>query len=180
VTVPTVRILVRNNVLARALSSVAHEIGLRQVTNGDHAGALLTDDFRGGLGTTVLVVDPNPVACRAAMDAVLAGRADGIISSDDPESLPDVLNALDARLTAMPAAVVRQAQNMPELSTRQGRILAAVMAGESNRAISQGLHLSAATIKREIGGMLEQFGTENRIGLVAAGHALGVQPAHAR
>lgn len=165
--------------VARALMQVATEAGIATTVNGHGAGTTITDLFARCTRSesTVVLAEPNPVSCCAAVDTVVRGDADCVLSTDRPDALPEVLDAVVRQLVVIPSSVLEAARRLPDLSERQKSILAAVMAGQSNRAIGKGLHLSEATVKREIAALLSTFSVRSRLGLATIAHEVGLTAA---
>lgn len=125
---------------------------------------------------TVLVVDPTPLGAREGMRALANGRVASLVCSDRTSDLRTALEALSEGWMATPSRVVELSAQMPELTERQLEMVAAVVSARTNVQIARELHVSLATVKRElavIGGLL---GASGRSELVQAARRLGVRP----
>lgn len=178
-----VAVVVRHDTLARALASVARDGGwsVRQ-TVGPSTFAVTDRVIALDQGQDVgwrrlLVVDPTPIDCRRAMDAIGAGTVLGVLLSDEPDELLVALRATSSGRASVPGRVVELAARMPQLTDRQAAILAGVLAGQTNAELGKGLRLSHASVKREMGELFRAFGLANRLALAHYALSLGIRPA---
>lgn len=124
--------------------------------------------------SVVLVADPTPLAARRALDAISNLVVGAVMLSDDPAGLGVALDGLAAGRLTIPLQVVDLAARMPHLSERQLVILGGLIAGQSNAEIGRAMHLSHASIKRELGFVYQIITSPGRSGLVAAALQLGL------
>lgn len=129
-----------------------------------------------GSRRTVLVVEPTPLAARDGMRALACGRVATLLCSDRTSDLRTALGALSEGWTATPARVVRLASEMPDLTARQLDMVASVVGGRTNVDISRELHISLATVKRELAVVGVLLGAASRTELVQTARRLGVRP----
>lgn len=132
-----------------------------------------------GGARVILVADPQPASARSVLEALESGKASAAFLSDEPGDLLPALNAARSGWSSAPARLVEIAAKMPELSDRQVAVIRAVMAGQDNHAIAQGLCLSSASVKRELGGLFRSLRLGSRLALSAEGAALGLTPRRA-
>src|SRR5687767_11257966 len=86
----TIHFSVVNPTVRLALTYVAERAGHRATVHRETADAVIADlaGVRVSDGVVdVLVVDPLPLPCQAAIDAIVAGRVRAAITTDEPEQL---------------------------------------------------------------------------------------------
>jgi len=128
-----------------------------------------------GIETTrrLLAADPSVrvVALTASYDearmmGVLRTGACGYIRKDaDPETLLAAIHAVVAGRTYIDPAIGRhiaRAQELDELTPREGQVLRHLALGESNRAIAAALSVSEETVKTHVANVLSKLQVENR------------------
>lgn len=125
-------------------------------------------------GLRLAVVPPRPATCRDALLALEAGQIHGVVSTPEIDDLPAALAALDRGLCVVSCVAATAARAMPQLTTREKCVLLAVAAGASNRCIASDLHVSEATVKRDIYHLLRNLGESSRTGLARVAVELGV------
>jgi DNA-binding NarL/FixJ family response regulator len=124
----------------------------------------------------VLVLPPNPIASRRAIDAFTAGQVRAVVASTDPSSLATALEGARQGLSVLSTAIVEAAQRFPPLSGRLERTLHLVVRGRRNRDIARELRQSEATTKRDVAELLRRFDATNRVALAATALRLGLPP----
>lgn len=174
---------VRNDTLSRALSSVANEAGWirRNGLTSDHTHLVQdlvssTTQSQAACGRRILVVEPNAVSCRRAVNALAAGEVSGVILADRPLTLVEALNNLVQGRAYVPVIVFELARRVPAIASRQITIVSAILAGQSNAEIGRGLYVSIPTVKRDVAKLLATFGAPNRLALAAIAGELGFTP----
>lgn len=174
-----VRIVVANQMIARALQAIAEFHGWKRVTNGSFEHVLVTDRLPDPDGIqhdtlVVLVADRTPWSARQALDAVANHQADAVVRSDAPEDLPQALSLLAVGTTSIPFGLTEAAESMPPLTTRQIQILQGVRSGQCNADIARALHLSLASVKRELTVLYDVLDVASRSTLSARAGRLGI------
>ena len=100
------------------------------------------------------------------MMGVLRTGACGYIRKDaDPETLLAAIHAVVAGRTYIDPAIGRhiaRAQELDELTPREGQVLRHLALGESNRAIAAALSVSEETVKTHVANVLSKLQVENR------------------
>lgn len=174
------QIMVEHPMVREALSATSRDVGWTVVSQRGTEGVLVTDiavarpiDRVPG-NQVVLVVDPTPLAARRALDAVSNLVVGAVMLSDDPGGLKVALDGLAAGRLTVPIQVVNLAARMPHLSERQLAILGGIIAGQSNSEIARAMHLSHASIKRELGFIYQIVASSGRSSLVGAALQLGL------
>jgi len=176
----SVHLAVADKTLRLALAYVAERIGHRVTVHeqsADHVVSDLTALRCRRRPVHTLVVDPLPMPCQHAVDAVVAGLARSVISSHDPEALDEAVAAAQRGLVSLPQEIVETANVLPRLPDRLGAALQLVMAGYTNAGIAQQLHQSESTVKRDLAQLAGHFGARGRCGLISAAAAAGFEPA---
>lgn len=156
-----------------ALGAVLRDAGYEAVATRAPGRPVVGLDAAAGDRSYVLVTPGDPVACRRAVRAFVDGRAGAVVAVDGLDRLPGALHALAAGTASIPIEVLRRAARAPELKARQAEVLALVQAGRSTAEIAGRLHVSRATVKREVAALLQAFGCRNRAELVAASYEHG-------
>lgn len=179
------RIHVHTQLLREALAGVGAKGGWRCVVSGGSDVCCVTDaPMASPVGQVaprqVLVVDPTPAAAAEAAHALGAGIVSGVFLSSCPSDLVTSLSMVTQGWVVTPAPVMELAATMPELSERQTAIVRAVIAGQRNSEIGNGLCLSTASIKREMALLFGALAVADRFELSRFGADLGLQPAPAR
>jgi DNA-binding CsgD family transcriptional regulator len=122
----------------------------------------------------VVVVAAIAAPCAEALDAVLNGDAVGAVTTRDMEGVPAMVAAARDGVRCVANDVVRLARLLPTLAPREAEVLAAVGTGLSVEDIAATLHLSVATVKRELSSLLRRVGARNRVELVLVARDLGL------
>lgn len=164
---------VDDSALARAMASVIED-GCEEVGGTDVVRDSIGD---GRGGPVVLVADATPAAAASAMHALQSGRVAGVVSEDRLEDLAAVIDAVRAGLVVAARRVLSLSSVAPTLSARQTEVLEALLAGGSNARIAADLHLSEATVKRELAAVGAALGATTRVGIMSAAHAAGYRAA---
>lgn len=178
----SMQVRVTNQMVAEALTAVAGRSGWEAVTLRGPGDILVTDVAPARPGNrppgndVVLVCDPTPLAARRAVDSVAEFLAAAVVCSDQPGDLAPALQALQVGRVSMPLRVLALAAQMPHLTERQLAVLGGAMAGQSNAEIGRGLHLSPASVKREMGFLYVILDSSTRPALVAEAIGLGIVP----
>ena len=172
---------VRGETLREALAHVAFRDGWDVVRNQRPGVVTIRDrvvalEGEQSSSRTVLVVEPQPLQCQRALQALAAGSVAAVIPSDRPTELAHALLSVSVGWGAVPLRVLEVASTMPELSERQEGILGALMAGQSTAEIARGLYLSDASVKRELALLFRSFGSRNRLELAMFAADLGFRP----
>jgi DNA-binding NarL/FixJ family response regulator len=173
----TVSIDVESNVLHLALDSVATNCGLQPIENCAAATYRVADSSNGhGPPVDVLVVEPVPVRAALALDAVHAGRARAVVSTERPEDLSFAIESVSRAVVTIPTAIVDVAR-LPPLTSRQHRLLGTLTNGHPKvSVIADRLGCSVATIKRELLTLYDAFGVASRHELAEVARSLGYTP----
>lgn len=127
-------------------------------------------------GAEVLVVEPSPYAAQLALEALGSGCVAALVSRVRPQGLATALEAVAKGWVVAPCDVVERASEMPELTERQLEVIQAVVSGLSTSEMAHALHLSLASVKRELSTLYRGLGAGNRVSLVVLGRSLGFQP----
>lgn len=120
----------------------------------------------------VHVLAPTTWECAAALEALPHSKA-CLVSADD---LSDLTNAISAALCGaifVSSRVAQLAACSPRLSSRTTAVLRLLLTGVSNRTIAEQLHLSLATVKREVTLLLQSFGVATRAALAHCAASAG-------
>lgn len=158
--------LVRDPSLAARVQWVLRELGLRQVTYPGQEPPVITDRPSTADARAILVVNPYRVAtARGAIEAVVEGRAAGVVPEAELDLLEDVLAAAQRGLVIVPECVLAAARRAPQPTTRQCEVLRLLAQGQTTALISGRLHVSEATVKREIATLRRQFACASRFQL---------------
>jgi DNA-binding CsgD family transcriptional regulator len=174
--VASLHVAVASRVLHHALLHVAEAAGWQPTLHGGPGVAVVSDRLSEEWEIDVLVVQPTPLGSRGGMEAVTAGRARAVLCADEPDALPSALGNVTEDWCLLPVRVIELAAMLPVLTGRQREIARAIVAGQPNRMIARGLHVSEATVKREVGILLRTFDAPDRFGLVSQLVPLGVEP----
>lgn len=173
-------VAVRNAMLAEALSAAALRAGWVPVA-ARHEGTVLVTDRAPARpaanppgNRVVLVCEPTPYGARKGLDAISELTASGLVCADAPDDVGSALDGLARDQVSVPLRVLELAAQMPAITDRQIEVLTAVAAGLSNTEISRNLHLSAASVKRELAVLYCALGSSTRSLLAAEAFELGV------
>ena len=176
----SVRVAVRNPMVAEALSATAARVGWRETVNEACEHMLVSDrvparrySARSG-NNLVVVCEPTPWGAREALDAVASLLATSVVCADQPADLARALAAVLEEAASIPIRVLDLAGEMPLLTERQMLVLGGVLAGQSNTAICEGLYVSVASVKRDLTCLYSAFGASTRSSLVAEAARVGV------
>ena len=175
-------VAVANPMIAAALSVTAQRQGWQTRPVPEPGAVLITDRLppsstgEGDVDAVVLVCDPTPFAARRAVDAVAALRVTAVVRADQPDDLRAALACLEEERGSIPRTILSLAAQMPEVNQRQVALLGAVLAGQTTSQMARGLHLSPASVKRELGALSRSLDATTRAALLARALELGVQP----
>lgn len=106
--------------------------------------------------------------------ALHLGAAGFLVKDTDPEQLPTLIRSLAAggvvlspqvsrSLLAATRSAARDNSLVDRLSPREREVLALLHTGASNVAIGEAMHLSSATIKDHVSGILAKLGVTTRL-----------------
>ena len=173
-------VAVRSETLARALTFVGRAAGWIDADRFAACDVVVVDSIEGLRAATsrcrILVTEPTPRACRAAVDEVMSGTAHAIVLADQPDQLATALRAVASGNATTPSRAIAMAAELPPLSERQEQIMRATLAGQTNKQLSRGLGLSPASIKRELTDLYRLLGVINRLELAHRAMTLGFVP----
>ena len=173
-------VAVRSETLARALTFVGRAAGWVDADRFASCDVVIVDSVEAVRSAPsrcrILVTDPTPRACRAAVDEVMGGTAHAIVLADQPDQLATALHAVAGGHATTPSRAIALASELPPLSERQERIMRATLAGQTNKQLSRGLGLSPASIKRELTDLYRLLGVINRLELAHRAMTLGFGP----
>lgn len=177
-----IHVAVQNSMVAAALSVTAQRSGWQLRRSAGADCVLLTDHVpseheAARVGPIVLVIEPTPFSARRAVDALGALRITSVVRSDEPDDLEAALRCLDQDRSSFPREVLVLARRMPAVNERQASLLGAVLAGQTTAQMAKGLHLSPASVKRELSAVSSLLGVPTRAALFARALELGVRPA---
>ena len=146
--------------------AIAASAGLAAPARGEPPDWLVTDRVDSGHPRVILVVvDLTPALAQTAVAAFLAGDVAAILLAEQASSLPEVVGLAQRRQASIPVAVLEAGARTPVLSARELDVLRVLTTGRSNRQIAARLHVSEATVKRDVARMLEMFGCATRLEL---------------
>ncbi len=173
-------IAVRSETLARALTFVGRAAGWVDADRMARCDVIVVDSIEALCSTDsrcrILVTEPTPKDCRAAVDQMMSGTAQAVVLADQPDQLATALRAVGAGDATAPSRAIELAGEMPRLSDRQVVMLRAIVAGQTNKQLSRGLGLSPASIKRELTELYRQLVAANRLELAHRAMTLGIGP----
>jgi DNA-binding NarL/FixJ family response regulator len=175
-------ISVGNSMVGAALSVTAQRQGWSLLPAPAPGSVLITDVVPSATigeqaAAVVLVSEPTPFGARRALDAVAALQVTAVVCADEPGDLQAALACLAEDRGSIPRRVGSLAARMPEVNPRQVALLGAVLAGQTTAQMARGLHLSSASVKRELGTLSRTLRVTTRAALFARALELGVQPA---
>jgi DNA-binding NarL/FixJ family response regulator len=163
---------VADTTLRLALCFVAEDSGWQRGPTDDRA-LLVSTRARAGTTVHVLVVEPRPADCKAAIEAVASGRALAILCADEPDRLAMALDAARAGFALIPGRVIAAANAAPTLDGRLRETLSLVAAGNSNASIARTLHESESTAKRDVATLMRLFDVTSRRALAGVAAQAG-------
>jgi DNA-binding NarL/FixJ family response regulator len=173
-------VAVRSETLARALTFVGRAAGWVDADRLARCDVVIVDSIEAVRSAVspcrILVSDPTPRACRAAVDEVMSGTAHSVVLADQPDQLATALLAVAGGHATTPSRAIALAAALPSLSERQEQILRATLAGQTNKQLARGLALSPASIKRELTDLYRLLGVINRLELAHRAATLGFGP----
>jgi predicted ATPase/DNA-binding CsgD family transcriptional regulator/DNA-binding XRE family transcriptional regulator len=168
----------------RLAAFVHHNLGDIAGVAGDHGEAVVC--YENAVQGFRLAHDPRDVAlalCSLGSALISTGaREAGVLRLAESEVLAadigDELRLSEARAALAKAAIAPAADLLPGgLTARQAEVLGLVASGLSNRAVSEQLRLSTATVERHLANVYLKLGVTNRVGATryALAHGLGVR-----
>lgn len=169
---PAVVNLVREEVVRRALSHVLQEAGWQVLGARERDLPVRADGI--GAEAAVLVIWPKPARCARALTAFMQGHVRGVVLADEPASAVPALEAIPRALRVVSGRVIVLANELPSTSARDERLLRGIASGHSTRRLALGLGLSEATVKRDIGSLVERFSVGGRRELIPRAIELGI------
>jgi DNA-binding NarL/FixJ family response regulator len=147
------------------VQTVLADAGIPPAASNHSADYLVTDDPTASGPNVIYVVGDEPLDCRAAVDALLRRRVAAVVSRSDPQQAREIVRALAEGLVVLPIRVLDAADRAPELTPRQQQILPLIWAGLSNAQIAARVHVSLATVKRDVSALLSATGSRTRLDL---------------
>lgn len=177
-----VHVSVENSMVAAALTVTAQHQGWTVRPAPEPGAVMITDRIparaRSGAdgGAVVLVIDPAPFSARRALDALAGLRITTVVCNDQPGDLEAALACLQEDRASVPRRVLTLAGRMPTVNERQVALLGAVLAGQTTAQMARGLHLSTASVKRELQALSCSLDAATRPALFARALELGVRP----
>jgi DNA-binding NarL/FixJ family response regulator len=121
----------------------------------------------------VIVVRLTPGHAAISLQLFNRGMADSVVGENALHDLPQVLERTASGWRIVTQDVVMTAAEAPLLSERQVSILALLLRGNSDGAISRILNVSVATTKRELATMRAELELPNRVALASYAAQLG-------
>ena len=172
---------VSGTTLRHALSFVGASGGLLERATVTEQTVVVCDSLRAATSPDthrrrVLVVEPTPLAAQRSLRAITTGRAMAVFFADEPDDLLASVHAVAADRATVPRRVIDLAAAMPELTERQLAVLVGIASGRRNHEIARSLHLSAASVKRELAELFRSLGAQNRIEASVVCLQLGIRP----
>lgn len=122
----------------------------------------------------VLVTPGDPNACAVAVRSVLDGSVRSTLTVHELDKLPEVVAAAAVRVSSIGPDVLARAREMPDLSERRLEVLHFIAGGHSVGSLASKLHMSTATVKREIAALFDHLDVDSRVELVLRAQRLGL------
>lgn len=145
-------------------------------TVGRGTSLCVTDSPLTTAPAAVAVVRPEPVACAAAVNRAISGALRGALCVDELDHLQSLVDSVVRGLTALSPRVLGLAAAAPQLTARQIEVLRVLLLQRSNREIADAVHVSEATVKRELTEIGKALSASTRSGIATAAYALGFRP----
>jgi DNA-binding NarL/FixJ family response regulator len=164
-----VEVVTRDPTVSRAATAIL-------AAGGGCAEVTVRPTASGDGNPVVLVVDAVPAAAAEGLSQLGDGSIAGLACGDVLDELPAIVAAVNSGLVATTRRALDLAAHAPRLSARQSKVLEQLMAGSSNARISAALHLSEATVKRELAAIAAELGTTTRLGILTAAYSAGYRP----
>jgi DNA-binding NarL/FixJ family response regulator len=161
---------VRDPILRRALEHLLASTPTDDLRIGDEVAEGLLD---------VLVVKPNPLACREGLSRAVAGEVGIVLSTDTLDELPSMLGE-ETDSVRISRRVLALANQLPALSERDLAILRGLLLDASTMQLARQLRVSEATVKRAVTALMSTLGVSSKAGLVAKAVLLGLRPGGTR
>ena len=174
-----VHIACRSEALRAIIKFTAANRGWAIASTGERAVVITDNDGERSGGNVVVVVDPNkPAHAVRVLRRISAGNIGGALCADRlVEDLPQVVGAASAEVVAFSGVLSVYAHRCPTPTDRQERVLNMIAFGLPYTTIARRLHVSLATIKREVSSLFELFGCATQAQLVAMASKAGfLQP----
>lgn len=122
----------------------------------------------------ILVVAPSPLEAQAGLDAFLShGCVRAVMSLHALERIPAAVEACAHGALIVDCPIRDAATSLPRLAPRERRVLELLASGAGNTDISRRLHVSPATVKRDVHGLCRLLDARNRTELAARAGELG-------
>jgi DNA-binding NarL/FixJ family response regulator len=122
---------------------------------------------------SLLLCGARPLACSEAMKFLVSGRVGAVLAEDRLDSLSAALDALHNGRSLLTADFLERVRRVPSLHARQREVLARRLHGESTSKIAVELHVSLATIKRDVARLHDLFEVTSPAELVRVALQLG-------
>jgi DNA-binding NarL/FixJ family response regulator len=161
-----------------AIASIALDRAVRReladlVVETDEGGLVITDDVFVER-TALLIVEPLPALCAAALQRVAADPlVVGAVTSDRLSDLRSALLAVDEGLVIAGPDLKAAAASAPSLSARQIQVLRELLQWRGNREIARRTNVSEATVKRELADIGRVLGAAGRGAIASRAQQLG-------
>ena len=127
------------------------------------------------VGAGVILVLPATAAdCANALRSVVSGTTAAALTTDELDRLTPVVAAVECGVRCLSPDVVRLSSQMPDVAERALEVLTLAATGASVAEIAAQLHLSTATIKRELADLTDNFGVRSRVELILQARRLGL------
>ncbi len=163
-----VAISLRDSVVRAARVAALEAVGFRVVADPSKAQVCVVDEEIAQPAPTALVVPATPAACAGSLKAVLAGRARGAATDADMELLPTVVRSVAHGVLCITPRVIDLAEELPVLTARELAVLRLAAQGIPLSQVGRRLHVSHATVKRELATLFAAFAVRSRGELVLA------------
>jgi two-component system, NarL family, response regulator DevR len=153
----------------------------------DGTGAQAADIIRAGPDPPAIVFLTADDSDWLLIEAVEAGASGYLLKSSSGEEIVRAILSAAAGQTVLPAGSMasalavrrqtaaqrnRQKQLLASLTSREKEILALMINGADNRAISETLHISYATVRTHVRSILAKLGAHSQLDAVAKGRQL--------
>lgn len=168
------RVSVSDPHLRSAVNATMSSAGLVEAGEMTDRTLSITDDVAARGANLVSIVDDTPGTCQQVVEALLSHEIAGIGSRSEISQLPLIVSAAAGSVASVPIRVLQSASRLPKLEDRQRKVLQLLSSGLSNTLIANSLHVSQATVKREVSELLRVFKAGNRLELVMRAAQLGL------
>lgn len=116
----------------------------------------------------------------AVAEVFEAGGAGFLLKNTRPAALVAAVRAAHRGVAVIPPELISRwtpqhsVAVVPALAAREREVLAAVATGLTNRDIAAQLYVSQSTVKFHLASLMRKLGADNRTGLVARAHEVGL------